>query len=258
MALLRIDHVPETVKVNLPLYIILPDPGKMGGIPVAKRKVLYLLHGLSDDASAWQRYTAIETLAAAYGLVVVMPSGGRSFYTDQPNGQNYFSYLTGEMPRYLADVFGLTPRREDTFIAGNSMGGYGAFKAALLHPELYTAAASFSGVLSLEILKLDPDDLRRHEFSLLFGDLDKLFGSEHDPAVWLQRAAQNPSVLPRLFIAVGRQEDLYPLSGYFHTACRSLGVQSEYHEEDGRHDWFLWDRQIRQFLASSLGPIPEP
>jgi putative tributyrin esterase len=257
MALLRLDHVPETVKVNLPLYIILPDPGTMGGIPVAKRKVLYLLHGLSDDASAWQRYTAIETLAAAYGLVVVMPSGGRSFYTDQPNGQHYFSYLTGELPRYLADVFGLMPRREDTFIAGNSMGGYGAFKAALLHPELYAAAASFSGVLSLEILKLDPDDLRREEFALLLGDLDKLSGSEHDPAVWLRRAAQNPSTLPRLFIAVGRQEDLYPLSGYFHAACQSLGVQSKYYEEDGRHDWFLWDRQIRQFLVSILGPIPE-
>jgi putative tributyrin esterase len=256
MALIRIDHVPETVKVNLPLNIILPDPGKMEGVPVAKRKVLYLLHGLSGDASAWQRYSSIETLAAAYGLVVVMPSAGRSFYIDQPNGQYYFSYLTGELPQYLTDVFGLKPRREDTFIAGNSMGGYGAFKAALLHPELYAAAASFSGVLSLEILRLDPDDQRRHEFGILLGDLDRLPGSEHDPAVWLQHAAQNPSALPHLFIAVGRQEDLYPLSGMFHAACQSLGVQSEYHEEDGHHDWLLWDRQIRQFLAAILGPIP--
>ncbi len=257
MALLRLDHVPETVKVNLPLTIILPDPGEMDKISVAKRKVLYLLHGLSDDGSAWQRYTAIETLAAAYGLVVVMPSVGRSFYMDQPNGQRYFSYLTEELPHYLADVFGLTPRREYTFIAGNSMGGYGAFKAALLHPELYAAAASFSGVLSLEILKANPHDARQEEFVQLFGNLSKLSGSEHDPAVWLQRAAQNPAALPRLFIAVGRQEDLYPLSGYFHAACQLLGVPSEYHEEDGHHDWFLWDRQIRQFLASILGPIPE-
>jgi len=67
MALVRIDHVPESIGVNLPLNVILPDPGKMGEVPVAKRKVLYLLHGLSDDASAWQRYTSIETLAAAYG-----------------------------------------------------------------------------------------------------------------------------------------------------------------------------------------------
>jgi putative tributyrin esterase len=71
MALIRIDYVPVSVGVNLPLYIILPDPGKMGDVPLAKRKVLYLLHGLSDDGSAWQRYSSIETLAAAYGLVVV-------------------------------------------------------------------------------------------------------------------------------------------------------------------------------------------
>ena len=140
------------------------------------------------------------------------------------------------------------------------MGGYGAFKAALLHPELYAAAASFSGVLSLEFLKANPNDPRRDEFALLFGDLDKLAGSEHDPAVWLRRAvaAHNLSALPRLYIAVGRQEDLYPLSGYFYAACQSLGVPSEYHEQDGRDDWFLWDRQIRQFLASVLGPIPQP
>jgi putative tributyrin esterase len=256
MALIHLDHVPETVKVNLPLNIILPDPGKMGGLAVAKRKVLYLLHGLSDDASAWQRYSSIETVAAGYGLVVVMPSVGRSFYIDQPNGQKYFSYLTEELPQYLVDVFGLAPRREDTLIAGVSMGGYGAFKAALLRPELYSAAASFSGVLSLAILQAMPDDPRRDEFAFLFGDLEKLAGSDHDPAVWLKRAAQNPSLLPRLFIACSRQEDLYPLSGMFHAACQSLGVQAEYHEEDGSHDWFFWDGQIRRFLAAVLGPIP--
>ncbi|MCJ7701266.1 MAG: esterase family protein [Anaerolineales bacterium] len=258
MALIRLDHVPESIKVNLPLNIILPDPGAMGGMPVSKRKVLYLLHGLSDDASAWQRYTSIETLAAAYGLVVVMPSAGRSFYLDQPNGQHYFSYLTEELPGYLLDVFGLAPRREDTFIAGNSMGGYGAFKAAMLCPQLYTAAASFSGVLSLAVLSTHPDDPRHDEFALLFGDLEKLGGSEHDPAVWLKRAAQNPASLPRLFISVSRQEDLYPLSSQYYAACQALGLRAEYFEEDGGHDWFTWDRHIRRFLAAVLGPIPTP
>jgi putative tributyrin esterase len=255
MALIHLDHVPESVKVNLPLEIILPDPGKMGALPVAKRQVLYLLHGLGDDASAWQRYTSIETLAAAYGLVVVMPSAGRSFYTDQPNGQKYFTYLVEELPKYLADVFNLAPRREDTYIAGNSMGGYGAIKAALLRPEKYAAAASFSGVLSLAILQLLPDDTRQAEFRFLFEDLEKVPGSEHDPAAWLERAAKYPGNLPRLFIYTGKQEDIYPLSGMFHTACQSLGVQSEYFEEDGHHDWFLWEEHIRRFLESILGPI---
>lgn len=255
MALFRIDHVPETVNLNLPLNVILPDPGKMGGVPVAKRKVLYLLHGLSDDASAWQRFTSIEMIARMYGLVVVMPSVGRSFYIDQRNGQKYFTYLTEELPRYLRDVFGLSPRREDTFIAGNSMGGYGAFKAALLHPELYAAAASFSGVLSLEILRLYPDDSHKDEFVHLFGDLEKLPGSEHDPAVWLKQAANNLAGLPRLFISVGRREDIYPLSAMFYATCQSLGVRAEYYEEDNTHDWFFWDAMVKHFLAAELEPV---
>jgi S-formylglutathione hydrolase FrmB len=255
MALLRIDHVPETVMVNLPLNIILPSPGEMRGVPVARRKVLYLLHGLSDDASAWQRYTAIESIAALYGLVVVMPSVGRSFYIDQPNGQKYFSYLTDELPRYLQQVFGLSPRREDTLIAGNSMGGYGAFKAAFLHPELYSAAASFSGVLSLAFITAYPNDPRRGEFETLFGNLAELAGSEHDPAVWLERAANNPGALPKLFIACGRQDDLYPLNTQFHTACQSLSIPLDYHEEDGFHDWFFWNAQIQRFLAANLKPL---
>jgi S-formylglutathione hydrolase FrmB len=255
MALLRIDHVPQTVMVNLTLNIILPGPGEMGGLSVSRRKVLYLLHGLSDDGSAWQRYTAIESIAALYGLVVIMPSAGRSFYTDQPNGQKYFSYLTDELPRYLKDVFGLSPRREDTLIAGNSMGGYGAFKAAFLHPELYSAAASFSGVLSLVFISAFPDDPRRGEFEYLFGDLDKLPGSEHDPAVWLKRAANDPNELPKLYVACGRQDDLYPLNSYFYTSCQSLGIPVDYHEEEGFHDWFFWNVQIQRFLAANLKPI---
>jgi S-formylglutathione hydrolase FrmB len=255
MAFLHIDHVPETVMVNLPLNIILPDPGKMGTVPVSKRKVLYLLHGLSDDASAWQRYTAIESIAALYGLVVIMPSAGRSFYTDQPNGQKYFSYLTEELPRYLQQVFELSPRREDTLIAGNSMGGYGAFKAAFLHPELYSAAASFSGVLSLAFITAFPNDPRRGEFEYLFGNLEKLAGSEHDPAVWLKRAVAKPRDLPKLFIACGRQDDLYSLNTQFYTACQSLGIPVDYHEEEGFHDWFFWNTQIQRFLAANLRPI---
>ncbi|MGE5124227.1 MAG: alpha/beta hydrolase [Acidobacteriaceae bacterium] len=255
MALVRIDHVPETVKVNLPLYITLPDPGSMGELPVAQHKVLYLLHGLSDDASAWQRYTMIESIAASYGLVVVMPSVERSFYADLPNGQLYFTYLTQELPRYLEKVFGISPRRENTLIAGNSMGGYGAFKAAFLHPELYSAAGSFSGFLSFAFLALYPNDPRRGEFEYLFGNVDKLIDSDNDPEAWLKRMAPNPGVLPRLFMVCGRQDDLFPINQQFHAACQTHGIPVDYHEEDGFHDWFFWNKQIQRFLAANLEPV---
>ncbi len=185
-----------------------------------------------------------------------MPSVGRSFYTDQPNGQRYFTYLTEELPAYLADVFGLAPKREDTLIAGVSMGGYGAFKAAFHYPERYAAAASISGVLSLEILRVLPGDPRQAEFTHIFGDLEKLAGGPHDPATWLTRVAAHPDILPKLYLVSARQEDLYPLGLHFLAACRALGIDVDYHEEDGRHDWFFWDPQIRRFLASVLGPPP--
>ncbi len=189
MALLRIDHVPESIKMNTPLNLIIPEPGEMKGLPIRERKVLYLLHGLSDDASAWARYSKIEIYARKYGLVVVMPSVGRSFYTDQPNGQKYFTYLVEELPRYLEEVFGIPRARENTLIAGLSMGGYGAMKAALLYPERYFAAASFSGVLSLNVAVLPPpDDPMRREFEWLFGDAEGIPGSVHDPLVWVRNA----------------------------------------------------------------------
>jgi Predicted esterase len=257
MALIRLDHLTQTTQVCQPLNIILPDPGNMKGIPVRQRKVLYLLHGLSDDASAWQRFTSIETLAADYGLVVVMPTVGRSFYADQPNGQRYFSYLVEELPQYLADVFDLAPRREDTFIAGLSMGGYGAMKAALLHPERFSAAASFSGVLTLN--GFDPhfaSEKKLNEFAYLFGDLGKLPGSEHDPMVWLQRAAQNGAALPKLYVSCGRQDELLPMSQFFTAECKRLKLDVEYYDEDGAHEWYFWDRQIRRFLKLILGDLP--
>lgn len=257
MAIIRIDHTPSTTKVMQALNIIVPEPGRMEGTPVRDRKVLYLLHGLSDDATAWQRYTSIETVALEYGLVVVMPSVGRSFYANLPNGQDYFSYLAEELPQYLSDVFDLRPAREDTLLAGLSMGGYGAFKLGLNYPERFAAVASFSGVLSLEFMRLYPDDRRFSEFTHVFGDFQNLPGSLHDPMTWYQAAAKDPARLPRLFISCGQQDDLYPVNLIVSSALRQMGVPFEYYEEENaRHTWDFWDREIKRFLAAVLGPMP--
>jgi putative tributyrin esterase len=256
MAFIHIDHLPETIKEIIPLNLIVPDPGKITGIPVRDRKILYLLHGLSDDASAWQRFSAIETYAALYGLVVVMPTASRSFYTDQPNGQKYFTYLVDELPQYLEALFGIIPRRENTLIAGLSMGGYGAFKAAFTHPEKYFAAASFSGTLSLAHMTAALEDYQLYEeFTLLFGDLKKLEGSIHDPLVWLQQAVANKVKLPKLYVACGKQDKLYPLNVDFNAACQKAQVDVEYRESDGDHNWIYWNEQIQWFLSRVLTPV---
>ena len=254
MALLQIDHVSEKVGVNLPLNVILPDDLAHGGKALEERKVLYLLHGLSDDASAWPRYTNIEIIARAHGLVVVMPSAGRSFYADMANGQAYFSYITEELPAWLAAIFRISSARENTYIAGLSMGGYGAFKAAFLRPDLYTAACSLSGVLALNAFLAPPDKVENqalmHEFDLLFGGLQNLPGSLNDPMTWLKNAAEGSTPLTRLSAACGLEDDLLPLNRLFVQAAAQVGVPLDYQEEPGKHDWIFWQRQIEKFIQT--------
>ncbi|MBN2568218.1 MAG: esterase family protein [Deltaproteobacteria bacterium] len=254
MALIRIDHRPASVGVMLPLYMFMPGPGQMDELPLKKRKVLYLLHGLSDDGSAWMRNTNASILAEKYNLIVVMPSVNRSFYADQRNGQKYFTYLTEELPQYLKDLFGIDSRPEDTLVAGLSMGGYGALKCALTYPERFHAAASFSGVVTVDVMRGEPDDPRFIEFDMVFGNLAQIAGSQHDPLVMLEQAVSAGKSLPHLYISCGRQDHpLYESGLRFRDACAALNVPLTYHEEDGVHEWGLWGREVKHWLELVLG-----
>src|SRR5213080_4930690 len=133
--------------------------GMAGGGSDEPPPVLYLLHGLSDDDTIWLRRTSIERYVAPLGLAVVMPQVHRSFYTDQASGGNYWTFLSEELPELVGTLFRVSQRREDTFVAGLSMGGYGAVKWALRQPDRFAAAASLSG--GLDVAALSQVDWRK-------------------------------------------------------------------------------------------------
>ena len=166
MALIRCDFFSEVLEVGTSMTVLLPQAGEeqigVSTGPTARPTaaedgfpVLYLLHGLSDDGTAWLRYTSIERYAAALGLAVVMPQVQRTFYADEAHGERYLTFLSEELPGIVASFFRVSGRREDTFVAGLSMGGYGALKWALHQPERFAAAASLSGALDLEAISQD-------------------------------------------------------------------------------------------------------
>ena len=113
-------------------------------------RVLYLLHGLGGDRTSWIRNTRIETHVRDTNVAVVMPQVEHGFYTDMASGQSYFTFVAEELPRYLSSILPLSSRREDTFVCGASMGGYGAFKLALTHPGRFSRAAALSGALDIQ------------------------------------------------------------------------------------------------------------
>lgn len=262
MALIECDFFSETLKMGVSMNVILPQPvgaaaiGIDGGpmaspeqLPGGGHPTLWLLHGLSDDHTAWCRRTSIERYVSGTGLAVVMPGVGRSYYADMAHGGAYWSFISEELPRVCRRMFRLSSRREDNFAAGLSMGGYGAFKLALNYPERYAAAASLSGGLdAMGLLDEFPD--RRGEWGDMFGDPPEIEGTASDLfAKSAELMAGEHGGLP-LYACCGTDDFIYGHSAAFRDHAEGLGMNLTYEEHAGRvHEWGYWDEQIQRVLT---------
>lgn len=250
MALIRCDFSSEALALSTSMTVLLPQQastqiGIEGRAGDTAPPVLYLLHGLTDDDTAWTRYTSIERYAAAKGIAVVMPQVHRSFYADERYGGKFWTFLSEELPSVVSSFFRVSTRREDTFVAGLSMGGYGAFKWALRQPERFAAAASLSGVLDL-VYMAEKDD-RPHVAEVIgrvFGD--RPVAGTDDDLVHLLEA--NDRDLPRLMLRCGTEDHLVGHNERFVAACRRYGVDLDAEFGPGEHEWGYWDTQIQAVL----------
>jgi S-formylglutathione hydrolase FrmB len=247
MAQVTCDFFSDVLEVGTSVTVVLPQATEAQiGVAAptagsADLPVLYLLHGLSDDHTAWTRYTSIERYAAAAGLAVVMPAVGRSFYADERHGHRYWSYLSEELPRTMGSFFRFSDRREDTFVAGLSMGGYGAFKWALTQPGRFAAAASLSGGLDVRLIAAKPE--RRALFARVFGEAP---GPGDDLFELL--AASDAAALPSLYVGCGTEDPLLPASTRFAAAAEAHGASVTTDFRPGEHEWGLWDAVVRDVI----------
>ncbi|REC93598.1 alpha/beta hydrolase [Kushneria indalinina] len=238
MAQLTCRFASQILDVTLSLNAIVPEHAK------APSPVLYLLHGLSEDDSAWQRFSAIERYAESYGIAVIMPQVGRSYYTDMAFGPAWYRFLSEELPVISERLFPISTRREETFVAGLSMGGYGAFKWALREPERFAAAASLSG--SLDIVAVGQRDTPPPEYPLIF-DRNPA-GTDDDLFALLTRYRTPQPCQPALFQWCGREDFLYEDNLRFKEAAQQSALALEWHDGPGDHQWRYWDRQIQRVL----------
>jgi putative tributyrin esterase len=260
MALAHVDFFSQVLGLACQADVILPEKeqgvGQRGGARQGDLPVLWLLHGGSDDHTIWQRRTSIERYVAPLGIAVVMPAVQVSYYTNMAYGGRYFDYVADELPAIMRDFFHFSAQREDNFVAGLSMGGYGAFKLALTRPEGYAAAASLSGVLDIATHYLrrtkepaaQQDPGRANQMTLVFGGVPTLKGSEHDLFQLLQKDVEAKVKLPRLYASCGTDDFLFADNLAFRDLAQRLGVNLSYHEEPGTHEWGYWDRNIQKVL----------
>ena len=252
MARLRCDVVADSLGLATSITVLLPQPSRTRiGAGVrhldAPPPVLYLLHGLSDDDTAWTRYTAIERYADELGLAVVMPQVHRSFYADQALGGRYRTWVEQELPALVARFFRVSQDPSETFVAGLSMGGYGALAWALREPGRFGAAASLSGALDVVALTAgEPREEDPRIWERIFDDRP-VAGTDADLFALIDRA--EPGQVPPLYVCGGTEDPLVGQSIRFAAHARSAGLEVTSDVGPGEHEWGYWDARIRDVLA---------
>lgn len=244
MAHLRCDIRSEVMGMTTSLEAVLPDSGRIKDAPV-----VYLLHGLSDNCSNWSRFTAVERYAAGKGAAVIMPEVQRSFYADMALGIDYFSYVREELPRICSRLFGLSLRREKSFIMGLSMGGYGALKCALTAPRQYAGCAAFSAAIEMDKRLSFATGRLARELRAVVGPEGKI-PPEIDLYALLQK--RKGAQLPRFFVTCGEQDPLYQEDVRFVKALEGRGAAVRFEHWEGNHQWSVWDKSVEMALEEFL------
>ncbi|WP_026571180.1 MULTISPECIES: alpha/beta hydrolase family protein [Sediminibacillus] len=247
MALIECNFGSEVLSKNMEMKVILPQERRPDG---TGHPTLYLLHGFSDNHTAWTRCTSLERYAEEKKLAVVMPAVDNSYYADMKYGGSYWTFLTEELPKTARSLFPLSAKREDNFVAGQSMGGFGALKWALNHPERFAAAASLSGVTDmvyhLQNVRQENSDKSRY-LSLVFGDED-ISGTVDDLLYQLRRLDKSVKEKPALYQACGTEDFLYEHNRRFLHACKETSFALTTDFGPGDHEWQYWDQVIQRVL----------
>lgn len=253
MTICRMNFKSQVLDLSTSVNVYLPDNEVM----IAEAPILYLLHGWSDDCNAWLDSTNLIRQAQAYPFVIVMPQVGLSYYTDMVAGGNYFTFLTKELPQKIAQWFQIMPQKNKTFVAGLSMGGYGAFKWALTYPEQFCAAASLSGALDVvNIWRQKPE--RKKHLAAIFGDLDLLTDSRNDLFALLKKPALvEKSCETHFFQMCGTEDFVYADNQRFLQIAKKTLRNFEYQESPGDHNWDYWEGAIELVLKRFAGIYEE-
>ncbi|MDN5467826.1 MAG: esterase family protein, partial [Lactococcus raffinolactis] len=244
MALLKIDYYSEILGMVRTVNVLYPEPRKNPDkdVPTTDIPVLYLLHGMSGNQDSWLNRSGIERIVRSTNLAVVMPSTDLAWYTNTTYGARYYDAIVTELPQVLQNFLpNLSTKREKNFIAGLSMGGYGAFKIALASNK-FSYAASLSGAISFE--KVAREEIGNLAYwQGIFGDLDKFDESVNS----VQKLASDFTKTfgdekPKLYAWCGHQDFLYPANNFAVQDLKNKDFDIIYETADGTHEWYYWTK----------------
>lgn len=264
MASGRMEFHAQSIMQHANFTFVLPNDAEMAEVRDPRHyerpaRSLILLHGLTGTDTDWLFGGIAQLMAIQYNLAVFMPTCGNWFYLDRGyTGGNCCTFIGQELPEYIRNTFGFCRDREDTLIAGLSMGGYGALHTAFAWPETFSACIALSSaIVYREIAEkgrrtdgVMPEEMVRD----VFGDPDKILGSDIDLEAQVRCLLREGRKLPEIYMAIGTEDDLYGRNQRFRRFLEEEEVPFTYEDGPGVHDWFFWNEYLDRGLKKLLDP----
>lgn len=255
MAFIEVNFFSHVLGKSLSMNAILPrrkrhlyedTPLKNGEFSYP---TLYLLHDLGDDHTIWMRRTSIERYADEHGFAVVMPTTYRGWYTDMYYGPKFRMFIGEELPLICRGFFpGMSERREDTCVAGNGMGGYGALALALTYPQTFGAAATLSAIFD-PLCYYPLKDVHDTAFLDAFGPRETFAGSANDLYHLAVSNKEEGCLLPSIYIACAEHDGQIEDNRSMYRHLIDLAYDVCCVERPGKSSWSSWDDEIAQVLS---------
>jgi len=271
MALNKITYFSEALQMRMGVSVIIPESNwgsSLSDRPVGYRyPTLWLLSGGGYDYTDWVRYSAIELFASKAGIAVVMPSAFYSGYMDTIHGDyKYWTQISEELPTFLRSILPLSETKEDNFVAGFSMGGYGAFKWAMQNPEMFTSCGVFSGPIGfiskekvvfgpghendigLRETEEEPTPFFFHTMVASFGSMSAVRNTINDNIYQLEKNLKNKTELPQFYIATGVEDAIAEQNYKNADVMHQMGLEFDDIRDHGRHDWDYCNLHVEKFI----------
>ena len=261
MALITVNMFSDVLNRSVMVNVIYPsDAHFIAGkpVPLCKKplKTLYLLHGILNNHNDWVIRTRIQEIAYAHNLCVVMPSGENKFYSNSDiSGDRFGDYISKELVEFIQRTFHVSKAREDTFIGGLSMGGFGAITNGLRNPDTFSRIVAFSSyLLKPVVLSIgDEPDVCRHNqrhYLTMFGieKPEDFIGSENDFEFLADQLASSGKDLPKIYMSAGTEDPYFWMSEQFQERLVKNGYDVTWVPQPGGHNYGFWDMAIEQVM----------
>lgn len=259
MALATITFPSCSLRRSVSFKAVIPNelnfmPGSKPDFVKEPMRTLYMLHGYSGDCNDYLLFTTLFDLCRTYNLAVIFPSGENSFYLDdEDKGEMFGEYIGKELVDFTRSLFHLSDRREDTYIGGLSMGGYGAMINGLCFSDTFSKIISFSGAF-IELNLADAGTYVTDEVSdekyqkRVFGDPKELRNSTKDPRCCMERLLAEGKEIPGIYQCCGSEDFLIEPNRRLHAFMEEKRIPHLYREGNGNHEWEYWLKHLEPAL----------